>query len=239
MKSSFCIAIALGLGLGVGTMVPELITPTSADALVNAETAAPPPDTSRQDALKMELAAQQHLLRAFSEEDRQLQVLEAELTERAQSYRKAAVTRLGLALAESQAKLAAAEASQARTRAELDRKKQLAGKGLAATAALQAARSEDDEATAAVQAAQANLAKVTAELEAISQGVFTVGAGDAPYADQRRDEVRMRRAGRGIERAQAEVRAAELRRQLEIAVAGTADAAMTTPRALAGLVTGS
>lgn len=173
------------------------------------------PETARRDALVLELAAARRLADALAEEERDLDRLDGELAGRGTAYRAAAVKRLELARIEARARLAAAAAAAARADAELTRKRTLAAKDLVAPAAIQAAEAESRGAKASVDQARAELARTGAELAAVGQGVFVVGGGDdAPYADQRRDEIRIKRAARRVDAAQAETRVAELERQL-------------------------
>jgi multidrug resistance efflux pump len=174
------------------------------------------PETARRDGLAMELAGARRLAEALSEEQRDLDRLDDELAGRGIAYRAAARQRLALARAESEARLAGAEAAAARTAAELTRKQLLAAKDLVAPVAVEAAQADHKEARAAIAEARAELAQVKAELSAVKDGIFVVGANnDAPYADQRRDEVRIKRAARRVDAAQAETRVAELARQLD------------------------
>lgn len=181
---------------------------------VLARVAAMRPETARRDGLALELAAARKLAEALAEESADLELLDADLARRGTAYRGAARNRLTLARAEAQAELAAARAAQAQADGELARKQALAAKDLVAPAAVQAAQADQQAARAAFDAARAQLARVSAEGRAIAQGDFVVGGGDsAPYADQRRDEIRIKRAARRVEAAQAEVRVAELERQ--------------------------
>jgi multidrug resistance efflux pump len=248
MRRNGRILLGVGLlGLGAWTTVPELLHPTSTDAVVNAEvvTVRAPvdgvlsggqgvavgdrvtagdalahiralnPDTARRDALTLDLAAQRQLLAALLAEDRELAALDRELAGRAAAYRTATSRRNVLARDEAAAELRAAEAQQAAAAAELARKQTLFDKDLLAPPALAGARAAMDAAAARVNAALAAAAQVAAEGRAVARGAMAGnGAEDTSYANQRRDEVRLRRAGRQVEIAQARTRVAELDRQL-------------------------
>lgn len=182
---------------------------------VLARVAATRPETGRLDALTLELAAARRLAQALSEEEADLARLDADLARRGTAYRGAAQRQLALARDGARADLAAAQADQIRTEGELNRKRSLAAKDLAAPVAVQAAEADQRAAKAATESARAELARVSAERQAVATGIFVAGGGDdAPYADQRRDEIRIKRAARRVDFAQVETRVAELARQL-------------------------
>ncbi|CAA7627050.1 conserved hypothetical protein [Magnetospirillum sp. UT-4] len=173
------------------------------------------PETARRDGLALELAAARRLAQALREEEAELARLDAELAARGTAYRVAARDGLRLGRAEAGARLAAALAAGERATGEQGRKQALADKGLVAPAAVEAAQAAAREAAAAVAEARAELARLDGEMRSVQSGVIVVGGGDdSPYADQRRDEVRIKRAARRVDTAQAEVRMAGLERQL-------------------------
>ncbi|MGE5548526.1 MAG: HlyD family efflux transporter periplasmic adaptor subunit [Solirubrobacterales bacterium] len=194
------------------------------------------PETVRRDGLALDLAGQRRLVEALAEEDASLARLEQELTARSQDYRAAARRRLGLAETEAAARLRAAEANYSRLAAELNRKQVLLAKDLVAPVAVEAARADERAAKAEVDAGRAELARVAAEAAAVRKGAFVVGGSDvSPYSDQRRDELRIKRAARAVEAAQARIRVGELTRQLQ---AEEAQAAKLSSAKLAAPVTG-
>jgi multidrug resistance efflux pump len=271
MRRNGRIMLGVGLlGLGAWTTVPELVHPTSSDAVVNAEvvTVRAPvdgllldggdlavgdrvaagdelariralhPDTARRDGLALELSAQRQLLVALQAEDHDLSRLDGDLARRAGAYRAALNRRNAQALDEAAAELRAAEAQAAVAAAELARKQTLFDKDLLAPPALAGARGAKDAADARLAAARAARARVRAEGEAVARGAMAGnGADDTSYAGQRRDEVRLRRAARGVEIAQARIRVTELDRQFaaEAARAG-ASAEVTLAAPAAGVV---
>ncbi|MBX9635751.1 MAG: HlyD family efflux transporter periplasmic adaptor subunit [Magnetospirillum sp.] len=175
------------------------------------------PETGRRDALRLELAAQRRLAEALAAEETELARLDRDLAGRGTAYRTAARQRLTLGRAEAEAKLKTKQAVRAVTRAQLARKEALFAKDLVAPVAVEAAKAEDQVAAAEIDSASAELARMGAEARAVGRGAFVIGGGDdSPYADQRRDEVRVKRAARKVEAAGAEVRVAELTRQLAV-----------------------
>lgn len=261
MRRNGRILLGVGLlGLGVWSAAPELIHPTSSNAVVNAEVitlrapvdghvvAGPGvavgdrvaagtalaqvqalrPETQRRDALGLDLAAQRQLLAALADEDAELARLDRDLANRSAAYRTAAARRLDLARDEAQARLDAAQARHAQAAADLRRKEALFAKDLVAAAAVDNARAAARAAAADRDEARAARARLAAEAQAVATGVMTGGGGDdTPYAGQRRDEVRLKRAARTVELAQARLRVAELERlyAAETAQAGALAAA--------------
>lgn len=191
------------------------------------------PETGRRDGLRLELAAQRKLAQALGAEDAELARLDRDLAGRGNAYRNAARQRLALSRAEAEAKLKTSEAARAVTRAKLAIKQSLFAKDLVAAAALDAVTAEDQAAASEIESARAALARIGSEAKAVGRGAFTMGGGDdSPYADQRRDEVRLKRAARKVEIAQADIRVAELTRQLaaeEDLSARLSDAVLAAP----------
>ncbi len=175
------------------------------------------PETGRRDSLTLELAAQRRLADALKAQEADLATLDKELAGRSKAYRSAAGQRLTLAHSEAEARLNSAEAAHDMAKAELGRKEALFAKDLVAPAAVDTARAVERAAAAAIAEARAALARPGAEAKAVGRGAFVVGGGDdSPYSDQRRDEVRVKRAALAVDLAQAEVRVAELTRQLAV-----------------------
>ncbi|MBC7950853.1 MAG: HlyD family efflux transporter periplasmic adaptor subunit [Rhodospirillaceae bacterium] len=263
-KGRVVLGMAL-LGLGAWSVVPDLIHPTSTDAVVNAEVVtvrapvdgqlaarfglavgdrvglgeevarvhAMRPETGRRDGLRLELAGQRKLAEALGAEEAELARLDHDLAGRGKAYRNAANQRLALSRTEAEAKLKTSEAARAVTRAKLAIKQSLLAKDLVAPAAVDAVKAEDQAAASEIESARAALARINSEAKAVGRGAFVMGGGDdSSYADQRRDEIRVKRAARKVEIAQAEIRAAELARQLAVEedlAARLSDAVLAAP----------
>lgn len=188
----------------------------------------------RGDGLALDLAIQRQLVGALSAEDGELARLERELARRAAAYRAAAGRSNGLARAEVDARLAAVEARRAQAVAERQRKQALFDKELVAPAMMDNARAAERAAEAELRAVRAERDRIDAEGAALRRGATVGGGGDdTPYAGQRRDEVRLKRAGRKVDMAQAQARLAELERQ-SAAEAARVEAVLTAP--LTGVV---
>jgi len=191
------------------------------------------PDTVRRDQLALELVAQRRLVQALIEEAAGMAGLDRDLNARGKAYRAAVEKRLALGAVEAAARRAGAEAVLSRARAELARKQALQAKDLIAPAALEAVRADERAASAAVDGARAAAARAAGEADAAKHGVF-IGDGfnNVPYTQQRRDELRLNRAARRVEAAQAAVKAAELDRQFAAeaeAVKRSVDAVLHSP----------
>lgn len=205
---------------GVGERV------AAGDALARVQTGGT--DALRKDSLETELAVQRNMAAALAAEERQLAELDRSLARRAQNFRTAARRDLELNRVQSEARVKALRSDQRRAETELERKRILAAKDLVAPVAVDAARAAADAAKAAAEAEVAALARVSGEIAAVSRGAAMPGTGyDSPYAEQRRDEIRLKRAARAVEAAQAQVRIAELGRQL--AAAPAREAVLTAP----------
>lgn len=222
--------LAAGLGVAVGDRV------AAGDEV--ARVRALRPDSARRDGLVLELSAQRQLLAALNAEDGELARLERELSGRAAAYRSSAGRALALARAEAEARVQAAEARRAQAAAERGRKQALYDKDLIAPPMMEGVRAAERAAEAEVAAARAERARLQAEGNAVRGGRMVGGGGDdTSYAGQRRDEVRLKRAGRKVDMAQARARVAELARQeaAEAARAGaSAEAVLAAP--LTGVV---
>lgn len=214
-----------GQGLGVGDRVEQ------GEALAHVR--ADRPETGRRDGLSLELAAQRQLAEALGAEDRELAALDGELARRGAAYGKVQQQRLTHARTEAEAELRSARADSARAEAELERKRSLAAKDLVAPVAVQAALAAAAAARAKVEAQQATMARLAAEADGLRRGVFVSAASDdSSYSGQRRDEIRVKRAARKVEAAQAQIRVRELARQLateEQQAARLSDAVLSAP----------
>lgn len=222
--------LAAGQGLAVGDRV------AAGDTVGRVR--ATHPDGVRRDGLALDLAAQRQLLAALAAEDEELARLERELSRRSAAYRSAAVKANALARAEAEAGLKAAEARRQQATAERTRKQALFDKDLIAPVMLESVRAAERAAEAEVGEARARRDRVMADADALRRGAMVGGGGDdTPYAGQRRDEVRLKRAARRVEMAQARARAAELDRQLAAETARSetlADGVLASP--LTGVV---
>jgi len=191
------------------------------------------PDSSRRDRLALELTASRRLVAALAEQAGTMAKLDRELDGRNRDYRTEAVRRLKLAAIEAAAKRAGAEAALARVQADLARKRSLLAKDIVAPTAVEVVAADERAAIATLDAAAAAARRAAAEADAAGRGIF-VGDGfnNVPYAQQRRDEVRLLGAARKVEAAEAVVKVAELERQLaaeEDAVRGQSDAELKAP----------
>lgn len=217
--------LAAGLGVAVGDRV------AAGEAV--ARVRATRPETQRRDGLALELAGQKQLLAALATEEAELARLDHDLAGRSAAYRSASAQRLELSRGEAEARLRGAEARHAQAIAELKRKEVLAAKDLVAPAAVESARAAEKAAAAERDEARAERGRLAAESRAIASGAMIGGGGDdSPYSSQRRDEVRLKRAARKVDMAQARIKAAELERLLavESAQAGAlAEAALAAP----------
>lgn len=222
--------LAAGLGLAVGDRV------TTGDEV--ARIRALRPETARRDGLALDLAAQRQLLAALAAEESELARLDRDLAGRATAYRAAAARSLTLARVEADARIAAAEARRAVAAAERARKEILFAKKLVAPPMVDAARAAERAAAAEIEEARAERARLASESQSVRRGKFVSGGGDdTSYSGQRRDEVRMKRAARKVDIAQARTRVAELERQWTTEAARADDlsqAVLTAP--LTGVV---
>ncbi|MBI5162418.1 MAG: HlyD family efflux transporter periplasmic adaptor subunit [Magnetospirillum sp.] len=191
------------------------------------------PPSERRDQLALELAAETRLAAALAEERLGLEALDRDLARRGNAFRGAVTARMALALAEAEARARAAEAAHAKNAAALARKQALLAKDIVAPVAVESAAAESRGTAAGIDAARTEVRRRRAELEAARAGTFVAdGFNNVPYAQQRRDEVRLKLLERTADAAAAEVKVAELTRLLaaeERALVQLADADLPAP----------
>ncbi|MGE5517235.1 MAG: HlyD family secretion protein [Bacteroidota bacterium] len=217
------------LGTGLGLAVGDRVAAGEEIARIHALR----PESGRRDGLALDLATQRQVLAALTAEDAELASLERELGKRSAAYRSAVGRSNALARAEAEARLGAAEARKQQASAELARKQFLFDKNLVAPPMMESLRAAERAADAEVGAARAARDRLHAEGIAVRRGTMAGGGGDdTSYAGQRRDEVRLKRAARKVDIAQARVRVAELERQATAEAARSdalAQAVLTAP----------
>jgi multidrug resistance efflux pump len=173
------------------------------------------PERGRLDGLRLELSAQKNLAEALDREVSELGALDKRLGREADDYRSATSDRLRLEEVAAAARVKGAEAALGKARAELERKRALFAKDLVAPVAVATAEAEERSAGADLDAASAELGQVRSGRAALKRGTVADNGSGAPYAAQRRDELRVKRLERSSERAAVRARVAELTRQLD------------------------
>jgi len=110
---------------------------------------------------------------------------------------------------ETRSLLSKTVATKLQTARDLDRQKQLAGKGIDSAQAYENVQLKYEQLENEVRSLEAGLGKNTSELEANKQGVLLDGYSGAPYAQQRLDEVSLRMS-------EAEARLEDLKAEQEV-----------------------
>jgi multidrug resistance efflux pump len=163
---------------------------------------APQLDTRLRAELEAKLAAAQQQTLVLDRKIAELSTLRQQLQGRSQVHREATLARLETVIAATTAELKRAKAVLERTQHEVSRATFLAGKGLIAQAHLEDTVLAAQQATFDVERLTASLQRLTVERTAAKQGaLLSEGYSDAPYAQQRMDELTARLIEAKAERA--------------------------------------
>jgi multidrug resistance efflux pump len=164
--------------------------------------AAHPLDTRLRAELAAKLTATQQQTLVLERKIADLSTLRQQLQARQQVHREATLTRLEMVIAATTADLNRAKAVKERTQQEVSRSTFLAVQGLLPQARLDDAVLAAHQAHFEVERVTASLQRLTVERTAAKQGVvLSEGYSDAPYAQQRMDELTARLIEATAERA--------------------------------------
>jgi len=151
--------------------------------------------------------------------DQQIAALEPflqRLSGDSQNFRDAVVATLTAKVTEAEARVRSAEANARLQDAQYKRIAPLAEKGYASSADLDRRRSEFDVAQAEVVAQRKQLDRLRQERSAADQGVYlTDSYNNAPYSQQRRDEIELQKLTLTSRRAELESDRQQVERQLQ------------------------
>jgi multidrug resistance efflux pump len=143
--------------------------------------------------LQARLAAANEQASALAQQAESLSKLLAELTDRRQQHRNATIDRIERMMDESRAQYNSAKALIERTQDELQRQKTLAGNGYAAQTKLDDANLAGQQAKFEAERLLGTLGRLAVERKAAQDGIMLgEGYSDAPYSQQRMDELSMR-----------------------------------------------
>ncbi len=130
-------------------------------------------------------------------------------------FRLAVMANLDAQIATAAARVKQGEANAALLRAQLQRIVPLAANSFASAAELDRRRAEAEAAQADVVALKKNLERVQQERDAASHGVYLSDSyNNAPYSQQRRDEIELQRLSLATRKADLEAERGQLERQL-------------------------
>jgi multidrug resistance efflux pump len=150
-------------------------------------------DTRLRAELQAKLAAAQQQALVIDQKIAELSSLRTQLHTRNQIHRDATLARLETRISESTAELNRAQAVMERTQHEVSRAKTLAANGLIAQATLDDAVLAGQQARFEVERLNATLKRLAVERAAAKNGVLLgEGYSDAPYSQQRIDELAAR-----------------------------------------------
>jgi multidrug resistance efflux pump len=150
-------------------------------------------DTRLRAELEAKLAATQQQTLVIDRKIAELSTLRMQLQARSQVHREATLTRLETLIGGTTAELNRAKAVMERTQLEVSRDKTLSVKGLIAQATLDDAVLAEQQARFEVERLSASLKRLNVERIAAKSGVLLgEGYGDAPYSQQRIDELAAR-----------------------------------------------
>jgi multidrug resistance efflux pump len=132
------------------------------------------------------------------------------------NFRNAVISNINAQIAEAEARLRQAEANARLLDAQLKRIEPLADKGYASRADLDRRRSEAEVARAESVALRKGVDRLNQERDAANRGVFLSDSyNNAPYSQQRRDEIELQRLSLATRRSELEAERGQVQRQLE------------------------
>ncbi|WP_341911658.1 hypothetical protein [Ferrovibrio terrae] len=132
------------------------------------------------------------------------------------NFREAVISNLMAQIAEAEARVRQAEANARLVDAQFKRIEPLAAKGYASRADFDRRRSEVDVAQAELAAQRRSLERLRQERQAADQGIFLSDSyNNAPYSQQRRDEIELQRLALTSRKAELEAERAQVDRQIE------------------------
>jgi multidrug resistance efflux pump len=150
-------------------------------------------DTRLRAALEAKLATAQQQILVIDRKIAELSTLRTQLQMRNQLHREATLARLETLIGATTAELNRAKAVMERTQHELSRAKTLSARGLLAQATLDDAVLAEQQARFEVERFSASLKRLNVERTAAKNGVLLgEGYSDAPYSQQRIDELSAR-----------------------------------------------
>ncbi|MFN4277456.1 MAG: HlyD family secretion protein [Ferrovibrio sp.] len=133
-----------------------------------------------------------------------------------QTFRMAVINNLSAQIGEAEARIRQAEANVRLLDAQFKRVAPLAAKNYASGAELDRRRAEADVAHAELAAQRQTLARLRQERDAAEQGVYLSDSyNNAPYSQQRRDEVELQRLTLQTRLAELIAEESQVRRQVE------------------------
>jgi multidrug resistance efflux pump len=143
--------------------------------------------------LQARLAGAKEQASALAVQAESLSQLIAQLTDRSQQHRKATIARIERLMDEARAQYNSAKAVTERTQDELRRQKTLAGNGYAAQTKLEDANLAGQQAKFEAERLLGTLGRLAVEWKAAQDGIMLgEGYSDAPYSQQRIDELAVR-----------------------------------------------
>lgn len=138
------------------------------------------------------------------------------LSSDSQSFRSAVIGSLTAQVAEAEARVRQAEANVRLVEAQFKRIEPLAEKGYASRADFDRRRAEADVAKADLAAQRKTLDRLQQERSAADRGIYlTDSYNNAPYSQQRRDEVELQRLNLANRKTELEAERSQVERQIE------------------------
>lgn len=132
------------------------------------------------------------------------------------NFRSAVVSSLNAQVAEAEARVRQAEANARLLAAQFKRIQPLAEKGYASRADFDRRRAEADVAQADLEAQRKTLDRLRQERDAADRGIYlTDSYNNAPYSQQRRDEIELQKLNLVNRKTELEAERAQVERQIE------------------------
>lgn len=173
------------------------------------------PDRRHLAGLEQERAVAEARTHLLATQIKEIELAARGLGERGQRHRTATLRRLQAELEEAEAEHIACMTEEEERRSHRARMEALARNGHAALSRLEEARARHDGVFARCMAADARVARLRGEQVAARQGIFLRdGFNDAPYSEQQRDRLQLRRQELEGEHLREETRAAQLAHEI-------------------------
>ncbi|MCW5751464.1 MAG: HlyD family efflux transporter periplasmic adaptor subunit [Alphaproteobacteria bacterium] len=173
------------------------------------------PDRRHLAGLEQERAVAEARARLLAQQIREIEEAARGLGERGRQHRTATLRRLQAELEEAEADHIACMTEEEERRSHRARMETLARNGHAPLSRLEEARARHDGVFARCMAADARVARLRGEQVAARQGIFLRdGFNDAPYSEQQRDRLQLRRQELEGEHLREETRAAQLAQEI-------------------------
>jgi multidrug resistance efflux pump len=167
--------------------------------------------------LRAESATYAERILAVRRQLEDIDALRADLEATRDRYQAARIERLQILNLENKAALTSAQATQREAETDARRRTDLGRTGAVSATDIERAQAQAERARAEVERLSFALRRQEAELTALRAGIYVAEErNDVPYTQQRLDEIRLRQAELRAHLREHEIRAAELKRSVDV-----------------------